>query len=420
MLESLSERSKRISGRGRDRAARGVVLVLLILAALASGAKAQQMACTDCHGVTGPHPAQCRDLNYCTGCHTLLLHHPTSAGTPGLPSDPASCRTCHLAGNQRVHDGAPAIDIAAGCSQCHGLSSSPRPLDLPTLTIAAKDMHKSNYQQTVYATPSFVWTVDAATSYQINFDAATTICPTGYTCSYAWDFGDSTGSTGVTVSKQYANPSPVDVKLTVTVDGFTTGRSITKTVTPVFVNHAPVAAATNGWPAGTTSTNPAIVTNPANVVSFTDNSTDVDSNILSVSVNWGDGIVETQTAAGGMFTHNYTRAANYTIIHTVRDAGGLSNVERAYIRIVPPKYVISGTVSVGGTPASGVALSLKYNGITRASATTTSGTPNYAFPAQPAGSYTMTLTKSGCQFNNPGAVVLTTGDATINITGTCP
>jgi hypothetical protein len=284
-----------------------------------------------------------------------------------------------------------------------------------TLSNYAKDMHKAKPATTVV--PSFVWTASNTTQGQVTFNASASICPTGNTCTSTWDFGDASTGSGATATHVFSMPTVTttyNVKLTVTVDGYQVGTSMTKTVYPLVVNNTPVAAGDN--PALTGSTYALPATSPG-TVSFTDTSTDADSNIKTVSVNWGDGIAETQNAAGGTFTHNYTRAMKYTIIHTVRDTTGLSSFEKAYVKIVPPTYVISGTVATsGGAPVDGVFLSLRINGHTKTSKITdASGT--FTFPAQLPKDYTLKIYKRGYTFSNPGTITLT-GATTLNITAT--
>ena len=117
MLEALREQSKLIIGRGPCRATVGVILALLFLLTLASGANAQLLTCTDCHG-TSPH-AGGASVDNCASCHTKVLNHPTGPVTPGPVTDSASCKMCHLAGGQVVHQKI-AVDIDKTCGQCHG------------------------------------------------------------------------------------------------------------------------------------------------------------------------------------------------------------------------------------------------------------------------------------------------------------
>ncbi|MDA8099010.1 MAG: PKD domain-containing protein [Nitrospiraceae bacterium] len=542
MPHVVSERSERTFEERRRRALIGLLILLPLFLILATAARAQEMQCTDCHGITGPHATQCRDTSCSTACHAgkldAILHpsgagtpmtdvtssagitaacnacherpgathpyrintnpsatsvypgldsvcgqchgggtnsitnppqfgvvyftagqlavaaprihyadgmnaadctachngaqplnHPTGAETPGIGA--AACRLCHLANGTLHHHLAgvtPAINVDSVCGQCHGgdtgaaKNGAPQ-FDTATLANWSKDMHKIEFGSVdKYPAPNFSWTVSATTSYLVSFDAGSTVCPAGEMCSsYVWDFGDGTAASGMSLSHLFTMPTATatfNVKLTVTVDGFTSGKSITKAVSPVFVNHDPTAS---GLMAGTTSTNPAIVTNATNNVTFVDASSDPDGNIQSVSVNWGDGTVDTQPSPGGVFSHNYTRAMRYAIIHAVRDSGGKSAFEKAYVKIVPPRYEVSGTVRNGsGEVLSGVFVALKLNGRTRSSKMTTSLSPNFRFAPQLPGSYTVKPYKNGCTFSDPGIVDVVSENVTVDITATCP
>jgi hypothetical protein len=269
----------------------------------------------------------------------------------------------------------------------------------------------AGYQKPLAA---FTAIADATTSYKVNFNAGSSLCA-NIPCTYSWSFTNTTpgAGSGTTLSRIFTGPTGTATLTVTDANGFVSSTS--KPIVAGVVNAAPVAV--NNLPAST-STAPITVTNSTNNVTFTDASTDADGNITTVTVNWGDGNVDTGTQ-GSLFTHNYTRAAKFSILHTVRDASGLSNVKRSYVSIVPQKYVVSGTVRVNGLPASGVYVYLKYNGRTKAGVPTTTGSPNYTFPAQLPGSYTMTLYKAGCSFTNPGAINLT-GNMTVDVTGTCP
>jgi predicted CXXCH cytochrome family protein len=369
---------------------------------------------SSCHTRPGTLPNATQA--FCLSCHqnyptpdsitwAKMQHTKVGGGVPTL------CTDCHLAG------GFVPTRVQACATTCHGGSGAAR-AGVPYFDQAALDAAFPQGLHTVplpAPTANFTWGNSATTSYQVNFNAGASTCPSG-SCTYAWNFGDAGTGTGITTSHVYSGATPTyTATLVVTDVTYTTSASIIKTVSPVLVNHAPVAA---GLMTGTTSTNPFIVTNAGNTVSFTDASTDVDTNLDRIIVNWGDGVSETQ-APGTVFSHNYTRAAKFAIIQTAWDTGGLRTAAKAYVQIVPQKFVVSGTVRVNGLPASGVYVYLKYNGRTKAGVPTTTGSPNYTFPAQLPGSYTMTLYKAGCSFTDPGVINLT-GNMTVDVTGTCP
>jgi hypothetical protein len=137
MLDILKGGSK-FTRRRPVPAAAGFLLVLPLLVALASGAFAA--TCTDCHGVSGPHPAQCGEIScgVSLGCHPHkidTISHPSGAGTPlsDISSDAGvstACNTCHkLPAPGATHpfriktdptSTAAYPDTTAVCGPCHG------------------------------------------------------------------------------------------------------------------------------------------------------------------------------------------------------------------------------------------------------------------------------------------------------------
>jgi hypothetical protein len=165
-----------------------------------------------------------------------------------------------------------------------------------------------------------------------------------------------------------------------------------------------------------TSLAPVVVTNATNSVSFMDGSTDADNNITSIVVKWGDGTVSTATTAGAPFSHNYARAGKYTITMTVKDAGNKYSYDRAFVKIVPQTYSISGFVkNAAGTPISGATVYLKMSGHTRAIRRSAPTTGAFSFSNVPTGVYTITTLKTGYAFDilSLGTVAATVSNATV-------
>lgn len=204
---------------------------------------------------------------------------------------------------------------------------------------------------------SFTWTDDSATSYKVNFDASTSTCPSGATCTYNWMFGDGQTGTGITVSHLYASATAETVTLTVNTNSGPSS-STSQVVTPVYVNQPPVAvisnlnANTNTW-----------------VVSLTDASTDPQGAAFptnAVTVNWGDGSSSTGNQ-GATFTHTYTAAPTpppygtgaYTITLSVIDAAGLTGSMTTSVgaAVFGSGFTITGTI----TPASGQPATIASN-----------------------------------------------------------
>jgi PKD repeat protein len=146
----------------------------------------------------------------------------------------------------------------------------------------------------------------------VSFDASTstnggTAC--GTLCSYSWNFGDGTSSTGITTTHQFRTAGTFAVTLTVTDPR---GASASKTNT---VNVAPPTPPTASF---TISPTPA----PTNVDVFFDASASravgVGRTITSYSWSFGDG----STGSGVATAHKYAGVATYTVTLTVTDDAG--------------------------------------------------------------------------------------------------
>ncbi len=414
MLEVLREQLKFFITRGLSRARAGFLLVLLLLLALASGADAQQMVCADCHGITGPHGAQCEVS--CLSCHNDTtapkadVNHPTGAVTPGIGS--TACIKCHLA-NGILHQKA-AVDVQKVCGQCHGgdagtAVNGAKYKTTAELSAQAKFIHSN------HALPRFFWSADSVTSYKVNFDAGTTICPSGASCSYSWDFGGGLGSgSGINTSYLYGGPTPVNVALTVTVNNFSAKETVSMAVTPSAVNVKPLVSYTS-------------LTQTGYTVSFTDTSSAAAPSPAlpnnAITVKWGDGTISTGNALS-VFSHPYPiRAATYTITHTATnsgdatDNGKLSAAEKITVS-VPMKYTVSVNVTSAATTSnlSGATVALKANGKHTKATGKTNASGNYTFSNVLSGSYTIRSYASGHNAGETSAFIVSAGTATQNMT----
>jgi PKD domain len=205
------------------------------------------------------------------------------------------------------------VDLDFACGQCHGgslgvgakISAAPyfTKADLATL---ATNIHNTD------PTANFTWTNDSSTSYQVNFNAMSSTCPSGVSsCSYDWNFGDTNTGSGVATSHTYTSGSPVTVTLTVSTTGSTSAVS-TQVVTPTAVHQFPTCGG---------SLNPTAA-QVGNLVTFTDNTTIPVTNggSAAVYVNWGDGSALTVEGVGGnTATHSYMNAGNYMVTQIVQD-----------------------------------------------------------------------------------------------------
>lgn len=140
------------------------------------------------------------------------------------------------------------------------------------------------------------------------FDASASLDPNGTVASYAWDFGDGSTGTGVSVNHTFAQDGAFTVRVTVTDnDGLTDSATFTVNVT----NVAPVLAAVpNGsLNAGATYTASGTFTDPG-------------ADAWTATVNWGDGSAPEVVPLGGRsfsLTHIYTAGGTYTVAIDIAD-----------------------------------------------------------------------------------------------------
>ena len=130
----------------------------------------------------------------------------------------------------------------------------------------------------------------------------------------------------------------------------------------------------------------------------------------SITVNWGDSSAVSIGNAGGTFTHTYTAANTYTVVHTAT-LQGVSARDNLSVT-VPAKFTVSGTVTnKAGSPLSSVSLALNINGLTKG-LTSTDSNGKYTFVNVVPGAYSITAIKNGYTFANPAAnnVQVSTGN----------
>jgi mono/diheme cytochrome c family protein len=402
--------------------------------------------------------------NTCPACHLegsssalAYIKHPTGVGTPlgDLSNIPAACAACHMPrpnrgkgrsahlwrisvnasystfptqdqwnAGQKTALTAPAgsyekavwVDVDLACGQCHGGGTDeahaayPPALGAPyktksQLAAQASDMHQTR------PLPAFTWNTDSITSYKINFDASSTLCPPlAPGCDYSWDFGDGTTGAGTAASHTYADATDRTVTLTVTAIGYSTAAATSRVVTPVRLNTAPLVSH------GT-------VTISGYTVSFLDTSTD-DAPLPAnaVTVNWRDGGISTQNA-GTIFTHTYATSGTRSIIHTVTDSGDAAgnnklSATETISATVPQKFTVSGAVTdSAGAPISGASVSLKLSSSGGIQATTTTDAAgHYSFTNVNPNTYFITVFKTGYGTVNTAPFTVSTEDVTVNIT----
>jgi hypothetical protein len=140
------------------------------------------------------------------------------------------------------------------------------------------------------------------------FSAAGSLDPNGTVASYAWDFGDGTTGSGVSVTHTFTQDGAFTVRLTVTDnDGLTDVATFAVTVN----NVAPVVDAI---PNGTL--------NVGATYSVTGAFVDPGADSWTATVNWGDGSApEAVSLSSRSFslTHVYTAGGTYTVALAIAD-----------------------------------------------------------------------------------------------------
>src|SRR5256712_1071956 len=149
----------------------------------------------------------------------------------------------------------------------------------------------------------------------VAFDASGSSDPDGNIVSYAWDFGDSRGGSGVTVSHSYLTFGTFNATLTVTDN-----ESFTATAYRHIVVRAPPIASFTATP------NPAVVR--ASVIFNASASRDPDGNVVAYAWDFGD----STTGSGAITTHPYATPGTYNV--TLNVTGNSSLQGTAYHDVV--------------------------------------------------------------------------------------
>jgi DNA/RNA endonuclease G (NUC1) len=140
------------------------------------------------------------------------------------------------------------------------------------------------------------------------FNASGSLDPNGTVASYAWDFGDGSTGSGVSVTHTFAQDGAFTVRLTVTDnDGLTGSTTVTVNVT----NVTPVVGAVPNGALNVGATYTAAGT-------FADPGADA----WTATVLWGDGSAPEVVALSGRsfsLTHIYTAGGTYTVTIDIAD-----------------------------------------------------------------------------------------------------
>ena len=157
----------------------------------------------------------------------------------------------------------------------------------------------------------------------VNFDASSSIDADGTILSYVWDYGDGTGSTGLTSTHAYTTEGTFTASLIVTDDGGISDTTSLDIVVTIF-NIAPLANFT---------INPLNGNAPIQITFDGGSSVDADGNIISYTWIFGDG---TPNGTGITTTHTYAAEGNYTAQLIVTDDSLASDTATIVIPIGAP------------------------------------------------------------------------------------
>ena len=368
----------------------------------------------------------------CTACHTNIVQ----SGS-GKNHHSATCETCHGTASWPLHQGATpytensfcttchtaeatAMKYAQmstfNCSQCHTVPGVP-PVTSGTDSVCST-CHPGGVYDT-YATNMHLQNPTAAfgvskSGLTINVNGSASTCPSGATCSYDFDWGDSTvHGSSITDSHTYGAGGTYTVTLTVSSSTSISSATESQYVTVDQPNSAPAAGFYPGYPQLSFWT-----------VTVRDNSTDADGNMTSpsaITVRWGNGTYS-RCAPGGTVSKTYTVAGTYTISLSATDDSGLTSTVPATASVTIATGNLSGTVKNGsGVGVYQVKVTITGGGVTKYAYTNSSG--NYSISnVKPGAVYTMAAVKGTTTYATqtwvtsgiPGTVLA--GANTVNFT----
>ena len=161
------------------------------------------------------------------------------------------------------------------------------------------------------------------------FNASSSTPGAGHTLSaYAWDFGDGSTGTGVTVSHPYTRAGTFTVTLVVTDEAGQTG-TVSAGVT-VTAASSQIVAAFGFSPAAPD------ISDGTNTVHFdaTPSTPSSGQSITTYDWTWGDGTAATPNG-GKLLNHTFAVAGTYTVRLTVTDTAGRSATTTLTVPVVP-------------------------------------------------------------------------------------
>jgi len=168
------------------------------------------------------------------------------------------------------------------------------------------------------------------------FDASSSLDPNGPIASYAWDFGDGSTGSGVSVSHIFAQDGAFTVRVTVTDnDGLTDSATFVLNVT----NVAPVVG-----------TVPNATLNVGATYTASGTFTDPGADAWTATVHWGDGsAAEVVPLSGHSFslTHIYTAGGTYTVaIDIADDDTSVSSTHTVTVEVPVPESGLAAALPI--------------------------------------------------------------------------
>ena len=160
---------------------------------------------------------------------------------------------------------------------------------------------------------------ESTTGKMISFDGSGCDDSDGDIEFFRWSFGDGSGQSQVVFPQHsYANPGTYTVTLTIIDAG---GRSNTATTTATVseFNNAPVADIGG----------PYLINDTSEVTFDASNSLDTDGIIANYTWDFGDGSI----GYDSLVVHNYVEPGTYTVVLTVVDDNGDSDIASAMITV---------------------------------------------------------------------------------------
>jgi len=156
----------------------------------------------------------------------------------------------------------------------------------------------------------------------VQFSASGSYDPESDALTYAWDFGDGTTGSGVSVAHEYTAEGSYSVTLTVTDVG---GMQATASQSILVTNQA-----TGSIPTASFTASPSSGGTPLTVAFNAAASSDPDGTIVSYEWSFGDGA----TGSGATVTHSYLTQGTYTAALTVTDDEGLTDTSSQTIVVI--------------------------------------------------------------------------------------